>query len=231
MNPNIKDYMSIINEGFSLRGSIEQQYNEDSSKITSLEMAQDILVPEFGFKEFTKNRMYIKYISSSFYITAQCYDGAFVLALFNRKTMKTDDELIIHGKANEIGKIISDKDQNKILNKLTQWVKQFSSKDPALDDRLGESLDSPNSLKESISAEAIKELENKITGVIGISRSLGDGLIINIESSTPVSKLPSILATIEHELFIMNLGNNFSRKVVGGLYSGSNFQVEIIVKN
>ncbi len=108
-------------------------YESGTTTMTALDMARHILVPQYGFKEYTPDRMFVKYISDAFYITAQCYDGSMVVSLFNRNTLKTDDQLSVDGPRNKTGDIIGFSEKHKILNKITQWVKQFGSSDPVVE--------------------------------------------------------------------------------------------------
>ncbi len=101
-------------------------------KIDALGMARHVLVPQYGFKEYTPDRMFIKYISKSYYIAFQCGLGTATLGLFNRNTMKTDDKLFLSG-GNNNGPFIGFKEKHQILNKITDWARQFSDTDPQIE--------------------------------------------------------------------------------------------------
>jgi hypothetical protein len=99
------------------------------AKMSSLDMARHILIPQYGFQEHIPDRLFAKFISKEFYITAQCYEHSITLSLFNRRTKRTDDKFEIDGKNTDF---IGFNEKGKILNKIVEWTKQFSDTDPSL---------------------------------------------------------------------------------------------------
>ncbi len=74
--------------------------------------------------------------------------------------------------------------------------------------------------------ESVKD--KKIPGVTSFSRPMsGFGVIVNINKTAKVSDLGTILDKVEEQLGPLDKGNVYQRKLVGGLYLGSNFQIEI----
>lgn len=122
------------------------------SKITALEMARHVLVPQYDFKEYTRDRMFVKYISDTYYITAQCWSSAFTLALFNRKTMKTDDIITIESNTRN-DDFIGFREKHQILNKLVEWTKQFSDTDPRVEEAVTNIAEASNLDINSTNAE------------------------------------------------------------------------------
>lgn len=131
-------------------------FESGNPRMSSLDMARHILVPEYGFTEYTKNKMFIKYISDTFYITAQCFEASMVVALFNRKTMQTDDKLSVDS-GNRVGDIIGFSEKGKILNKIVQWTKQFGDQDPVVETDLVEDSDL-NMMSTNAETEAVIKL-------------------------------------------------------------------------
>ena len=106
-------------------------YEASEPKITPLEFCQSVLAQQYGFEEHTPGKMFVKYISKDYYITAQCAFSLMTLCLFNRNTMKIDDKFSIDG-GNRGGEFIGRSEKHKVLNKITDWTRQFSSASPQL---------------------------------------------------------------------------------------------------
>ncbi|MNK44129.1 hypothetical protein D3C87_628520 [compost metagenome] len=99
-------------------------YESGNPTATPLDFARAVLVPQMGFKEYTPDFMFVKYISDSYYITARCASYT-ALDLFDRNTMKSVDKLVLQGD-------VTFRTKHQILNKITEWTKQHSAQDPQL---------------------------------------------------------------------------------------------------
>lgn len=100
--------------------------------MTSMDMINHILVPEYGFQKYRNLKMYIKHISNVHYITVTFGMGWLKISLFNRKTMNADDELMVSG-GNKTEEFIGFREKHKLLNKITDWTRHFSSTDPIVE--------------------------------------------------------------------------------------------------
>lgn len=72
-------------------------------------------------------------------------------------------------------------------------------------------------------------LQNKkITGIIGISNGLtSNSIIINLDPNLSVKYIPTVLSKVEAALEGFSIED---KKVVGGLYAGGNFQIELTLR-
>lgn len=134
----------------------------ESNAQSALDFAQTVLVPKFGFKASTKGFLFHKMLSDAHYITVRC-SSYISVDLVNRKTMKSEDSLTVHGHNSDVD-MSKASNRNQVLNKITQWTRQFSSDSPVVDE--SQLVEAPDlglvSTTNTPTAEAIKAIQKAL---------------------------------------------------------------------
>lgn len=106
-------------------------------------------------------------------------------------------------------------------NRIT--LKEFRNKPEAQNTRntLSNLAGKPTTLYDNLKGK-------KIAGVLAVARPMtGLGVIVNLNQTVKVKDIGKVLDAVETALGPVSKGMQYTRRVVGGLYDGSNFQIEI----